>query len=60
MRSTMAAQALDRAVPRYPAQLLTPARLPDGTRILVRPIRADDDALEREFIGKSDRSHVVL
>ena len=51
MRSTMAAQALDRAVPRYPAQLLTPARLPDGTRILVRPIRADDDALEREFIG---------
>jgi len=52
MKSTTAAQAFDQAVPRYPAQLLTPARLPDGTSVLVRPIRADDDALEREFIDR--------
>ena len=45
------------ALPRYPAHLIQSQRLPDGTRIVIRPIHADDDAMERAFInGLSDDS----
>jgi acetyltransferase len=51
MRPASAGQSFDYLPPPYPAHLLALARLPDGTSIVIRPIRADDDALEREFIG---------
>lgn len=34
----------------YPAHLRERARLADGTQIMLRPIRPDDDALEKAFI----------
>lgn len=46
--------ALDRtyayAPPRYPAHLVASGRLPDGTNIVIRPIRPEDDAIERAFV----------
>ena len=35
---------------RYPAHLAGSRRLPDGTEVIVRPIHADDDAIESAFI----------
>lgn len=37
--------------PRYPVQLVALRHLPDGTDVIIRPIRPEDDAIEREFIG---------
>ena len=34
----------------YPAQLVEQTRLPDGTPVTIRPIRASDLLLEREFV----------
>lgn len=34
----------------YPAQLVTRRRLRDGRTVTIRPIRADDAPLEREFV----------
>jgi acetyltransferase len=41
--------------PRYPAHLVVSRRLPDGTSIVIRPIRPDDDAIERAFIRALSR-----
>ena len=50
----MISSALDRDFDRthqpYPAHLATSRRLPDGTDIVVRSIRPEDDQLERAFI----------
>ena len=35
----------------YPAHLLRVRRLADGRAVLIRPVRADDDGLEREFFS---------
>jgi acetyltransferase len=43
------------APPRYPAHLVASRRLPDGTSIVIRPIRPDDDAIERAFIRALSR-----
>jgi acetyltransferase len=40
---------------RYPAHLVASGRLPDGTSIVIRPIRPDDDAIERAFIRALSR-----
>jgi acetyltransferase len=34
----------------YPAHLVTPFQLPDGTNIVVRPIRPEDAAIEQSFV----------
>ena len=51
--------ALDRtfanAPPRYPAHLVESRRLPGGTDIVIRPIRPEDDAIERAFINGLSR-----
>lgn len=36
----------------YPAQLVTQRRLRDGRTVTIRPIRADDNLLEREFVQR--------
>ena len=36
----------------YPAHLVTPFQLPDGTNIVVRPIRPEDASIEQEFVRK--------
>jgi RimJ/RimL family protein N-acetyltransferase len=50
----MMSAAIDRthacAPPRYPGHLVASQRLPDGTDIVIRPIRPEDDAIERAFI----------
>jgi acetyltransferase len=55
----MKSAALDRsyayAPPRYPAHLVASRRLPDGTDIVIRPIRPEDDAIERVFINALSR-----
>lgn len=38
------------APPRYPAHLVESLRLTDGTNIVIRPIRPEDDRIERAFI----------
>jgi acetyltransferase len=43
------------APPRYPAHLIASRHLPDGTSIVIRPIRPDDDAIERAFIRALSR-----
>ncbi len=43
------------APPRYPAHLLASRCLADGTNIVIRPIRPDDDAIERAFISALSR-----
>jgi len=50
MNSNVADSRFDHASSGYPAHLLSAARLPGGTAIVIRPIRAEDDALERDFI----------
>jgi len=35
----------------YPVRYVTPWRLKDGTEVLLRPIRPEDEALEAELIG---------
>jgi acetyltransferase len=40
------------AIHPYPAHLATNIQLPDGTDILVRPIRPEDAEIEQEFIRK--------
>jgi len=37
----------------YPARFIMPWRLPDGTDVLLRPIRPEDEPLEREFLSTS-------
>ena len=55
----MMSNAVDRTYayppPRYPAHLVASRRLPDGTDIVIRPIRPDDDAIERAFISGLSR-----
>jgi acetyltransferase len=51
MNSTALDQTHAQAPPRYPAHLVAYRRLPDGTQIVIRPIRPEDDAIERAFIG---------
>jgi acetyltransferase len=55
----MMSTALDRtyayAPPRYPAHLVASLRLPDGTNIIIRPIRPEDDAIELAFISGLSR-----
>ncbi len=36
----------------YPAHLIVRRRLRDGRRVTIRPIRSDDDLLEREFVQR--------
>lgn len=36
----------------YPAHLVTHRRLRDGRTVTIRPIRADDTALERDFVTR--------
>ena len=36
----------------YPAQLVTRRRLRDGRSVTIRPVRTDDDLLERDFIRR--------
>ena len=36
----------------YPAHLIVRRRLRDGRTVTIRPIRADDDLLEREFVQR--------
>ncbi len=36
----------------YPAQLVRSARLRDGRTVTIRPVRRDDDLLERDFIRR--------
>jgi hypothetical protein len=36
----------------YPAQLATRRRLRDGRSVTIRPVRTDDDLLERDFIRR--------
>lgn len=43
------------APPRYPAHRVAFRRLPDGTNIIIRPIRPEDDAIERAFISGLSR-----
>ena len=41
----------------YPGHLIKPLLLRDGTRVMLRPIRAEDAAIEQEFVrGLSDES----
>jgi len=35
----------------YPTRYITPWRLPDGTDVLLRPIRPEDEPLERELLS---------
>lgn len=35
----------------YPARFIMPLKLPDGTEVLLRPIRPEDEPLEREFLS---------
>ena len=42
----------------YPAKYITSWKLPDGTEVLLRPIRPEDEPLEREFL--SDLSEETL
>jgi acetyltransferase len=55
----MMSAALDRtnvyAPPRYPAHLVESRRLPGGANIVIRPIRPEDDAMERAFINGLSR-----
>ena len=37
-------------MPDYPLQLVRERKLLDGRKIVIRPIRADDDLLERDFL----------
>jgi acetyltransferase len=37
-------------MPDYPTQLVREHRLLDGRKVVIRPIRADDDLLERDFL----------
>ena len=52
----MMSAALERsfayAPPRYPAHLVASRRLADGINIVIRPIRPEDDAIERVFINE--------
>lgn len=48
------------AIDPYPSQLVGAYALNDGTRILIRPIRPEDAALERSFVNSlSDRSRYL-
>jgi acetyltransferase len=41
----------------YPIKLIMPLTLPDGTKMVLRPIRPEDEPLEREFLSTlSDES----
>lgn len=51
MASIAASTGRADAPARYPVQLIASARLADGTAIVIRPIRPQDDAIERSFIG---------
>jgi acetyltransferase len=55
----MMSAAIDRThactQPRYPAHLVASRRLRDGTDIVIRPIRPEDDVIERAFIRSLSR-----
>jgi acetyltransferase len=55
MMSPAVDQACAYAPRRYPAHLVASRRLPNGTNIVIRPIRPEDDAIEREFINGLSR-----
>lgn len=48
MEAKVLGKASTKAAP-YPAHLLRVRRLADGRAVLIRPVRADDESLEREF-----------
>lgn len=50
MTSTAVDRTYAHAPPCTPAHLLASRRLPDGTDIVIRPIRPEDDAIEKAFI----------
>ena len=38
------------STPSYPAHLISQWRAPDGTRVIVRPIRPEDASVEKDFV----------
>lgn len=55
MTSTATDTSYAYAPPRYPAHLVALRHLPDGTNVIIRPIRPEDDAIERDFINGLSR-----
>lgn len=50
LSSPLAPVSLRRRVPGYPARLIEHGLLPDGRALLIRPIKGQDESIERAFL----------